>query len=129
MDPELWDLDVSGFAHRYASEQGRLLMLRDWTLDVVLDVNGRMWSIETEDGDLQRPSTPWEEHRAWFRGVRRSPELVPVLPPRPDDAVPCPVCRGIGIHPVALAKPELRRVVCACGGAGWSPGGGPSPER
>jgi hypothetical protein len=50
---------------------------------------------------------------ALFEGVKRFPELEPVLPVRPQNAVTCPTCGGSGIVPSPFK--------CACGGLGWLP--------
>ena len=66
---------------------------------------------------------PHSVNVALFQGVRRYPELEPLLPERPDGADTCEMCDGTGR--VGSELPEHLRdvVICYCGGAGWLPPG------
>ena len=47
------------------------------------------------------------------QGAKRYPPLEAAIPKRPQDAVVCEECNGIGIF---ASHPE---VICGCGGLGW----------
>ena len=50
-------------------------------------------------------------------GARHMPELVELIPPRPEDAVTCSKCSGKGWqHPV----PGITYICQPCAGLGWS---------
>lgn len=111
---------AAGEAKEYARTQNRLLLIRDWTADVVLDPEGESWLIDTDGGQPARITTPEERHGALFRGLYPYPELLSLLPARPADAVTCPQCEGTGMHPAVYANPALRSIICPCSGAGWT---------
>lgn len=114
-----WDLPRIAPFVRARAETGQLLLVRDWTEDVVLSPNGDVIVIDTEDGQAPRRATDRERRISLFRSIARYPELLSFLPQRPSEAINCPGCSGTGIPAVRLAKPELRHIVCHCGGSGW----------
>jgi hypothetical protein len=105
---------------RQRAAEGTLLLVRDWTADIVLSPAGEVLVIDTEFGEPTRPATAAEQRISLFRGIRHYPELVSFLPARPPEAVSCESCQGTGVLAAAITNPSLREVVCACGGAGWS---------
>jgi hypothetical protein len=115
---ERWGVGA-GEARRYATEQNRLLLVREWVVDLLLAPDGQVWAMDTETTQPLRVATEEESRFALFRGVRRYPELLSLLPSRPMGAVTCADCGGTGVHPATLENPELRNVVCACSGSGW----------
>src|SRR5690606_18609681 len=54
---------------------------------------------------------------ALFQASKRYKELVPLIPPRPFDAIDCSLCDGTGI-PRDLPDNLRGRIVCYCGGLG-----------
>ena len=113
--------NAAPFAAEHA-KRGRLLLMRDWTAAFVLDPEGEVWIIDTEYGKPPEPGTEKDRRLALFQGLRRFPELLSLLPARPEDAVTCSGCEGTGILPINFEVPALRgSVVCRCGGAGWVP--------
>jgi hypothetical protein len=57
---------------------------------------------------------------ALFQGSKKYPELIALVPSKPDDSHICPDCGGTGVEPNA-AKLKLDNVICYCGGLGWLP--------
>ncbi len=114
-----WDLPKIAPIVRARAEAGQLLLVRDWTEDVVLSPNGDVIVIDTEDGQPPRLATDRERRITLFRSIERYPELLSFLPQRPSEAIQCPGCLGAGILVARFAKPELRHLVCRCGGSGW----------
>jgi hypothetical protein len=96
-----------------------LLLVRDWTVDVVLDSVGVVWVIDTEDGQAARTATASERRAALFQSLRRYPEMLSMMPDSPPDAETCTMCQGTGVPEISLTKPSLRNLVCECAGAGW----------
>jgi hypothetical protein len=119
--PRRWRLPTVAPFVRARAEEGYLLLVRDWTEDVVLSRGGEMLVIDTEEGLPPRPATDWEQRIALFRSIAKYPELLSFLPPRPHDAMECPGCSGTGVLAMRFVDPKLRHVVCRCGGAGWIP--------
>ncbi len=99
--------------------QKRLLLARDWTADLVLDVSGEVYVVDTEYGGGQRVAGETERKTALFRSIRRYPELLSLLPTRTPESTTCGQCEGIGVLAATLTNDALRNVVCECGGAGW----------
>jgi hypothetical protein len=114
-----WDLPTIAAFVRARAEAGQLLLVRDWTADVVLSPNGDVIVIDTEDGQPPRLATDRERCISLFRSIAKYPELLSLLPQRPAEAINCPGCSGTGILVARFAKPELRHIVCRCGGSGW----------
>ena len=112
-----WDR-TADLAGRYAANE-RLLLARDWTADFVLEVTGQVVVVDTEYGKPETPATEREARGALFRAIEIFPELLSLLPGRPEDAVECPTCNGTGVVEVALANPKFRNIICQCSGAGW----------
>ena len=64
------------------------------------------------DGDLPvRVATEEERRVALFRSIARYPELVPLLPSRPPEAITCSSCGGAGVHLERFANPLLRHLI------------------
>lgn len=103
---------------KYAAE-GRLLIARDWTADMVLTVTGEVVVVDTEDGKPDTQADDRERRRSLFRAIHVFPELLSLLPKRPDQAVECPHCNGTGVPEGSLVNRKLRNVECYCSGAGW----------
>jgi hypothetical protein len=57
---------------------------------------------------------------ALFQVSKKYSALREFIPPRPEDAVNCPHCKGKGELPAPMNK-----VVCYCGGVRWLPVGNP----
>jgi hypothetical protein len=114
-----WDLPAVTPFVRARAEEGHLLLVRDWTADVVLSRAGEILVIDTEEGQPPRPATDSERRLALFRSIAKYPELLSLLPDRPPDAVQCPGCSGTGVFVARFVNPKLRHVVCRCGGSGW----------
>jgi hypothetical protein len=82
-----------------------------WTAVVCARESGEVWLYDTDR------NTGWSHASAFVRRMALKhasgacPALVPALPVRPEEAVPCGSCKGTG---------ELRApLVCECGGYGW----------
>jgi len=103
------------------AKTGRLVLVRDWTVSIVISPAGDVAVVDTEDGAPDRPATSAERRHALFRAIRHYPELVSLLPGRPANARTCTDCHGTGILVEVLRNPVLRDLVCSCGGAGWHP--------
>ena len=110
---------------RSRAEAGHLLLVREWTADIVLSRDGEMIVIDTEDGQPPRPATEPERRVALFRSIEKYPELLSFLPQRPPEAIECPGCSGTGVLTLRFVKPEPRHIVCRCGGSGWIRPGDP----
>jgi hypothetical protein len=114
-----WDSPTIAPFVRARAKEGQLLLVRDWTEDVVLSRNGDVVVIDTEDGHLPRLATDQEQRLSLFRSIEKYPELLSFLPQRPPEAIQCSSCSGTGILAVRFSDPALRHVVCRCGGSGW----------
>ena len=101
------------------AKEGQLLLVRDWTADVVLSRDGAMIVIDTEFGQPPRAATESERRITLFRSIAKYPELLSFLPGRPSEAVDCPGCSATGVLVERFVNPKLRDVVCRCGGSGW----------
>jgi hypothetical protein len=114
-----WDSATIAPFVRARAEEGQLLLVRDWTEDVVLSRNGDVVVIDTEDGQPPRLATDRERRVSLFRSIEKYAELLSFLPQRPPEAIQCSSCSGVGIPAVRFSNPALRHVVCRCGGSGW----------
>lgn len=63
---------------------------------------------------------PRIRNTALFQGSKKYPELIALVPSKPDGSHVCPDCGGTGIEPNA-AKLKLDNIICYCGGLGWLP--------
>ena len=78
-------MDVNALLAQSYGLQKQLLLARDWIADMVLEVTG--------DGDRYRKresaaATPRRmSAKALFRAIRHFPELLSLLPARPESAV------------------------------------------
>jgi len=116
--------NASKFATEYAHSQ-QLLLACDWTADFVLNTEGDVEVVDTEDGGPNKAATEDERRVALFRAIARYPQLVSMLPQRPATAITCEVCEGSGVPEVVWTQPSFRSIVCSCGGAGWTLHGRP----
>jgi hypothetical protein len=110
---------------RRHAEKGQLVLLQNWTQTTVITADGEILVIDTENDAPDRPATAPEQHLGLFRGIRHYPELLSLLPTRPSTSRTCPDCLGTGVHRAILSNPQLRNIICTCGGAGWIAG----PEK
>ena len=89
----------------------------DWTAFFGLRPDGDIVLVPTEEqGD---PELPDERLRrvAIFRGTKKYPELITLIPHRPLGAPDCPHCEGHGRIDIPGVEPDT--IVCYCGGLGW----------
>ena len=114
-----WSLPTIAPFVRARAEAGQLLLVRDWTEDVVLSSNGDVIVIDTEGAQPARLATDRERRISLFRSIEMYPELLSFLPERPSEAIQCSGCAGTGIPVARFANPALRQIVCRCGGSGW----------
>jgi len=56
------------------------------------------------------------QYMALVLGMRTLPELIALLPQRPDDAPDCEACEGSGWRRIG---PEIRFICHTCAGLGW----------
>jgi hypothetical protein len=137
-------LDVAAFVRARLAEQAQAernqvgileaalrhrlaLLLNIWGASWGLDEAGRVWRITwgNDFGDPCPVSPEEKQHErnaALYQGSLRFPELKPLVPDRPDDALTCPACKGRGVPPDGQ---EFQRLIgrepplCICGGLGW----------
>jgi hypothetical protein len=75
------------------------------------------WDHEN-DPDREYPlGDAFWQRMALHQGMKKYPELTPLLPARPPHAFDCEICKGTG----EIALP----LICDCGGAGWKLPGEP----
>ena len=80
--------------------------------------DGRVVSFNrTEPYDLRVVNVPNAELALLAHAWIRFPELAPLVPLRPADAIDCPACKGSGVCP---HNEQLLGVSCYCGGVGWT---------
>lgn len=76
--------------------------------------------VDHHDDEGIVEATPEEREFAHVRAASGHPELRALMPPRPADAVDCPLCHGAGSVPL----PDGHRVFCGaeqCNSRGWVP--------
>ena len=89
---------------------------RDRDLGVRLS-DGRVVSFNrSQPYDLQVVDVPNAELAVLAHAWTMFPELAPLVPLRPADAIDCPACKGSGVFPHS-ARPSS--FSCFCGGVGW----------
>ena len=80
--------------------------------------DGRVVSFNRgEPYDLRLVDVPNAELALLAQAWIRFPELAPLVPVRPADAIDCPVCKGSGVCPRNEQPPGFS---CYCGGIGWA---------
>lgn len=70
--------------------------------------------------DIRVENDPRIRNIALFRGSKKYPELMALIPPKPNNAIECSYCDGTGIEKTT-AKLGLDSIICYCGGLGWLP--------
>jgi hypothetical protein len=90
----------------------------DWTAFFGLRPDGDILLVPTEEAEDAQPEQDARLRRvAIFRGAKKYPELKPLIPSRPLDALDCPHCEGHGRIDISGIEPDT--LVCYCGGLGW----------
>ena len=79
--------------------------------------DGRVVSFNrNEPYELQVVDVPNAELAVLGQAWTKFPELAPLVPRRPDEAIDCPSCHGSGV----CARGERpQSFSCYCGGVGW----------
>ena len=85
-----------------------------WVATLGIDESGQIvrWTEATNKITLEENGF-YRRHAIKY-GSRKYPDLLPLVPPPPINALVCPICSGSGSSPF---RPET--VVCRCGGLGW----------
>jgi hypothetical protein len=110
------------------------LVFNLWGISWGLDSGGQIWRIEwgRDFGDpcpVSLEHDPGRRAVALYQGSLRYPELEPLVPSRPDDAIACPGCAYGGDIPseqIELLRQcgrDADALLCSCGGLGWLPRG------
>ncbi len=107
-----WQVNAE-LAQDYARKQ-KLLLALDWTAAFALDPHGDVWVLPDSE-DPPRIASEQERRSALFRAIHVFPELVPLLPERPAQAVTCSMCNGAGTLLHLFRNPKTRSVICQCG--------------
>jgi hypothetical protein len=100
---------------------------RELAILPIMDHGNREFGIRLSDGKvvsfnrdepfgLQLVTVPNAELAVLGHAWTRFPELVPLVPARPDDAIDCPACDGSGM--TRHGEPP-HGFSCYCGGLGW----------
>lgn len=100
--------------HNAVSTYGFLPLYVGWSRVLGITPGGEIveWDPEGAREGIQAASNPYLRRVALAQGAIKYPELAPLLPTRPSEALTCKQCGGSG----ALAD---TRLVCECGGLGW----------
>lgn len=120
--------DVSGFIRGWIAEAKRSnpssLSADGRAVMIYGDIGGAAYitpdgEILTQAWDSEEPPAPEADPTlrlaALVIGAEKHPQLRPLLPSRPSDAVTCKTCGGTG------RLPKYPRLLCLCGGIGWMP--------
>jgi hypothetical protein len=102
-----------------AERAGALPLYIGWLTTIGLRPDGSLveWNTDDPDMNLRDPDETWGTV-ALVEGVRKYPELRPLLPVRPDTASECNQCGGTGWL-VPVSDPE--GFICEpCRGLGWT---------
>jgi hypothetical protein len=104
---------------KHLAERHHVLpVLIDWSAFWGLRPDGDILLIPTEEGGgVQLEAEERALRIAIFRGVKKYPELEPLVPDRPGGAPDCPHCEGRGRIDILGVEPD--NIVCYCGGLGW----------
>ena len=101
-----------------AKELAVLPITDDWERDFGIRLSdGKVVSFNRDEPfDLKVVTVPNAELAVLGHAWTKFPELAPLVPTRPADAIDCPACEGSGLirhgsRPVAFS--------CYCGGLGW----------
>ena len=71
------------------------------------------WDHETDGMNMRPLRDAFWQRMAICQGVKKYPELRPLIPERPLSAQTCSACGGTG-HVSGAAQ-----IICQCGGVGW----------
>jgi hypothetical protein len=89
-----------------------------WTAFYGLRLDGEIVLVPTEEEGNPQPEFDERLRRmAIFRGTKKYPDLKPLVPERPADALSCTHCEGWGR--IDIPGIEADTLVCYCGGLGW----------
>ena len=101
-----------------ATELELLPITDDWNRDLgVRLADGRVVSFNrSEPYEIQVVDVPNAELAVLGHAWTKFPELAPLVPRRPDDAIDCPACKGSGVFP---RRDGPQGFSCYCGGVGW----------
>lgn len=104
---------------RVASELAILPITDDWNREFGLRLSdGKVVSFNRiEPFDLQVVTVPNAELALLGHAWTQFPELAPLVPARPAEAMDCPACGGSGIMRHGQRHSGFS---CYCGGLGWS---------
>jgi hypothetical protein len=89
-----------------------------WTETAGIQPDGTLvrWSTEGEWPGVRELKEKTWVNLALVQGAARYPELKRLIPSRPDSAVTCDACKGVGRFP------PMPEIICECGGVGWVAG-------
>jgi hypothetical protein len=95
-------------------EHGFLPLYVGWvaTLGIRPDGSFVKYDTETDPEELSPLSAGFWQRVALCEGVKKYPELLPLLPERPPTAITCDRCGGSG----GIGDASF---ICHCGGIGW----------
>lgn len=94
-------------------EENNLFLARDFFYDYLLHRNGDISKVNSENAQIV-------EGPAFYAVIRHAfpsygPELLALLPPKPDAIPPCDICTGSGI----THHGESEHICSRCSGLGW----------
>lgn len=101
-----------------ATELGVLPVTDDWHRDLGIRLaDGKIVSFNRHQPyDLQVVTVPNVESAVIGHAWAKFPELAPLVPRRPAEAIDCPACHGTGLTRQDERPPGFS---CYCGGLGW----------
>jgi hypothetical protein len=103
---------------RVAAELAVIPITSDRNRELGIRVSdGRVVSFQRDEPfNLQVVGIPNAELAVYGHAWTKFPELAPLVPERPADAIECPACGGSGLHQRGERPSTLS---CYCGGLGW----------
>jgi hypothetical protein len=104
--------------HRVAKELAVVPITDDWNRVFGIRVSdGRVVSFNRiEPFDLELVTVPNAELAVLGHAWTKFPELAPLVPRRPAEAIICPACSGSGLATYGEGPKDFS---CYCGGLGW----------
>ena len=113
--------DERPYLKYYAARHNALPLYIDWTHSYGLRVDGTvvLFSTDSEEETMQEEGDERLRNFALYVGAQKYPEIAPLVPTRPSDAIDCKYCKGRGRFQVEGIDPNV--LVCFCGGLGWVP--------
>ncbi len=85
-----------------------------WLSTLGITCDGVIVRIDTEPSSQPTPEkSPFYQRMAIMEGAKKYPEFRNCLPQRPQNAVVCRQCNGVG---TVAGAPDL---ICECAGFGW----------